>query len=75
VGRIWCYDVRKIAGRSCQIQNAGLLLLLLTVMQSLDSLRQVRETATKDVRFEVFIAVTMKNGIFLDATPCGSCKN
>jgi hypothetical protein len=28
-----------------------------------------------DVRFEVFTAVTMKNGVFLVVTPCGSCKN
>jgi hypothetical protein len=27
------------------------------------------------VRFEVFIAVTMKNGVFWDVTPCASCKN
>jgi hypothetical protein len=27
------------------------------------------------VRFEVFTAVTMKNGVFGDVTPCGSCKN
>jgi hypothetical protein len=27
------------------------------------------------VRFEVFTVVTMKNAIFLDATPCGSRKN
>jgi hypothetical protein len=27
-----------------------------------------------DARFEVFTAVTMKNGVFLDVTPCGSCK-
>jgi hypothetical protein len=27
------------------------------------------------VRFEVFMVVTMKNGIFWDVTPCGSCKN
>jgi hypothetical protein len=30
---------------------------------------------TRDVRFEVFTAVTMKNGVFWDVTPCGSCKN
>jgi hypothetical protein len=29
----------------------------------------------KIVRFEVFTAVTMKNGAFWDVTPCGSCKN
>jgi hypothetical protein len=27
------------------------------------------------VRFEVFTAMTMKNGVFWDVTPCGSCKN
>jgi hypothetical protein len=27
------------------------------------------------VRFEIFTVVTMKNAIFLDVTPCGSCKN
>jgi hypothetical protein len=27
------------------------------------------------IRFEVFMAVTMKNGVFGDVTPCGSCKN
>jgi hypothetical protein len=27
-----------------------------------------------DVRFEVFTAVTMRNGAFWDVTPCGSCK-
>jgi hypothetical protein len=25
-----------------------------------------------DIRFEVFTAVTMKNGVFWDVTPCGS---
>jgi hypothetical protein len=27
------------------------------------------------LRIEVFTAVTMKNGVFWDVTPCGSCKN
>jgi hypothetical protein len=27
------------------------------------------------VRFEVFTAGTVKNDVFLDVTPCGSCKN
>jgi hypothetical protein len=27
------------------------------------------------VRFEVFTAVSMKNCVFWDVTPCGSCKN
>jgi hypothetical protein len=33
-------------------------------------------TKTLDyVRFEVFTAVTLKNGVFWDVTPCGSRKN
>jgi hypothetical protein len=27
-----------------------------------------------NVRFEVFTAATVKNGVFWDVTPCGSCK-
>jgi hypothetical protein len=27
------------------------------------------------VRFEAFMAVTMKNEVFWDVTPCGSSKN
>jgi hypothetical protein len=27
------------------------------------------------IRFEAFTAATMKNGVFWDVTPCGSCKN
>jgi hypothetical protein len=27
------------------------------------------------VRFEIFTVVTMKNGVFWAAMPCGSCKN
>jgi hypothetical protein len=27
------------------------------------------------LRFEVFTAVTMKNGVFWDVTPCDSCKS
>jgi hypothetical protein len=29
----------------------------------------------KNVKFEVFTAVTMKNGVFWDVAPSGSCKN
>jgi hypothetical protein len=28
-----------------------------------------------NVRFEAFTAVTMKNAVFWDVTPCGSCEN
>jgi hypothetical protein len=32
-------------------------------------------TRLKYVRFEIFMAVTMKNAIFWNVTPCGFCKN
>jgi cytidine deaminase len=32
-------------------------------------------TMSEVVRFEVFTAVTMKNGVFWDVTPCGTCKS
>jgi hypothetical protein len=35
----------------------------------------LRRITLLHVRFEVFTAVTMKNGVFWDVTPCGSCKN
>jgi hypothetical protein len=34
-----------------------------------------RNSIKNNVRFEVFTAVTMKNGVFWDVTPCGCCKN
>jgi hypothetical protein len=33
------------------------------------------KTVSYCARFEVFTAVTMKNGVFWDVTPCGSCEN
>jgi hypothetical protein len=35
----------------------------------------VRFSTFVHLRFEVFTAVTMKNAIFLEVTPCNSCKN
>jgi hypothetical protein len=37
--------------------------------------RNIPEDGILHVRFEVFTAVTMKNGVFWVVTPCGSCKN
>jgi hypothetical protein len=42
------------------------------------SIRAVNSTGYQHnhyVRFEVFTAVTMENGVIWDVTPCGSCKN
>jgi hypothetical protein len=35
----------------------------------------VEEAKSRSVRFEVFTEMTMKDGVFWDVTPCGSCKN
>jgi hypothetical protein len=35
----------------------------------------IADYIVKCVRFEVFTAATMKNGVFWDVTPCGSCKS
>jgi hypothetical protein len=40
-----------------------------------DCLQYIRGRKDSHVRFEVFTAVTVKNGAFWDVTPCGSCKN
>jgi hypothetical protein len=40
-----------------------------------DRVRNLPYEPESVVRFEVFTAVTMKNGVFWDVTPCGSCKN
>jgi hypothetical protein len=37
--------------------------------------RKHSRTNPNDVRFEVFTAVTIKNAVFWDVTPRGSCKN
>jgi hypothetical protein len=34
-----------------------------------------RESCFMYVRFEVFTVVIMKNAVFWDVMPCGSCKN
>jgi hypothetical protein len=50
--------------------------LYLTDMAEIVTRKQGREyKIVHIVRFEVFTAVTMKNGIFWDVTPCGACKN
>jgi hypothetical protein len=36
---------------------------------------QLNKYNIRYIRFESFTAVTMKNGVFLDVTPCGPCKN
>jgi hypothetical protein len=35
----------------------------------------IKENLKIHIRFEVFTAVFMKNAVFWDVIPCGSCKN
>jgi hypothetical protein len=37
--------------------------------------RATNRTSLYNVRFEISTAMTMKNGVFWDVTPCGSCKD
>jgi hypothetical protein len=46
-----------------------------TSQQSPPELRHLLHWQVCFLRFEVFAVVTMKNGVFWDVTPCGSCKN
>jgi hypothetical protein len=45
------------------------------VMGEVEAVLPEAQTRRYYVRFEVFTAVTMKNGVFWDVTPCGSCKD
>jgi hypothetical protein len=40
-----------------------------------DYTESIPRTQQYNIRFEVFTAVTMKNGVFWDVTLCGSCNN
>jgi hypothetical protein len=37
--------------------------------------RAAKHNRIFDIRLVVFTAVDMKNAVFWDITPCGSCKN
>jgi hypothetical protein len=39
----------------------------------MDNVRTSKETHNVSLRFEIFTAVTTKNVVFWDVTPCGSC--
>jgi hypothetical protein len=43
-----------------------------TIIRNTTGEQEIKE---RNVRSEAFTAVTMKNGVFWDVTPCGSCKN
>jgi hypothetical protein len=55
--------------------NLTLFLVFPGTVLLVSPLLDVIKTALFFVRFEVFTAVTMKNGAYWDVTPCGSCKD
>jgi hypothetical protein len=65
--RLFCREAEphKITRPVCHFIRKQLKVIQLTSAQS----------GVSFVRFEVFTAVTMKNGVFWVVTPCGSCKN
>jgi hypothetical protein len=50
--------------------SVQLRLVLMSIILNLPAFQQISY-----IRYEVFTAVTTKNGVFWDVTPCGSCKN
>jgi hypothetical protein len=57
----------------CSNTNVARSIQICNLTRCLAHYRNMR--TQKYLRFEVFTAVTMKNGVFWDVTPCGSCKN
>jgi hypothetical protein len=52
-----------------------LLPLLNTTARLCFYISKIKQIGLVDARIEVFTAVTKKNGVFWDVTPCGSYKN
>jgi hypothetical protein len=52
-----------------------LLLIAQSTRPGLPNNRGSVPSRDKYLRFEIFTAVTIKNGVFCDITPCGSYKN
>jgi hypothetical protein len=68
-------DVSEELGASfIKVARIGELGTTLAVTSNRHTLRR-NTTKASVVRFEVFTAVTMKNGDFWVVTPCGFCKN
>jgi hypothetical protein len=69
------YRVKK---KECYVNDVNLTMILWEKPQLTHSIEIFyRNMSLKNgkffVRFEVFTVVTMKNFVFLDVTPCGSC--
>jgi hypothetical protein len=63
------YGLCLLIGISCLAHSSALK------MEVYNSEKPVDAHQSRCLRFEVFTAVTMKNGVFWVVTQCGSCKN
>jgi hypothetical protein len=61
-----------LLAQQCQYLEENQCIFLLYYLMT----KSVTEQNMKvHVKFEVFMVVTMKNAVFWDVMPCGSCKN
>jgi hypothetical protein len=66
---------RQVHGSNIKPPNSQCLLWTSSGFQSSQSSNLCQKLDSEVVRSEFFTAVTMKNGIFWDVTPCASYKN
>jgi hypothetical protein len=78
------YQTQRLVSGSCDHCIVVTLFPVPQVVEGTDVEAKLRGTAKQNlgaggggtmVGFDVFTAVTMKNTVFWDVTPCRSCKN
>jgi hypothetical protein len=77
VGRRGLEQLNYVPGKMYSVQEVESKYWPTSVLKETEVFRWPIELGNKwvNVRFEVFTAATMKNGVFRDVTPYGSCKN
>jgi hypothetical protein len=75
-----CWHDSSSSGHGPMVRSCAIVGTFLTGSETTEGLRS-KESARRrrkqcvHIRSEVFTAVTMKNGVFWNVTPCRSCKN
>jgi hypothetical protein len=67
------FDLTISVPVGCDSSEIGSNVAILCVPYAVFLLTHLPTNIIPAVRFEVFTAVTMKNGVFWVVTPCGSC--
>jgi hypothetical protein len=81
MGRMNCEQGSRSVNTFLRVMQRCFLRLAYTIQNRPQSENNAAITAKLNVilpeviRFEVFMAVTMKNGVFWEVKPCFSCKN